>query len=798
MEFKDFDDLNPEKENDLDLSSNDSEVFDLNSFIFNDNNATEQPVIKNSKKKKRFFNKTNILRTILTMFLVCVITGCIVAGSLIVYVFTFVDGKMDEDLYRLELSYTTTIYSQNSDGNWVEYQRLHGGDNRIWVDYDKDLAMANDPDYKGIPQNLANAFIAIEDKRFMDHDGVDWRRTIMAFVNMVVPTRSKFGGSTITQQLVKNLTADDDQKASRKVREIMRARFLEGKYTKEIILECYLNTISMGKGMCGVEVPAEYYFGKKVYELSLAECASLAAITKSPESYRPDKKPENNLDRRNDVLYEMYDQGYITKEEYDAAVAEELVVVADSSALKETEINSYFTDALIEDVIDTLTKVYGYEPSHASVNFYNGGYKIYSTIDPKVQKSLENVFTDTKYALAGKKGATMQGAMTVMDYQGHIKGLVGGIGKKTENRVLNRATSSPRQPGSTIKPLTAYSLAIEKNFITYSSFVNDMEQVYYKDTVDEWTPVNWYKSYWGRIPLKRAIEQSTNTVAVQLVDLVTPKEASKFLTETLQFKNLNKHDVYYAPLGLGGTNGGVTTEQSAAAFAIFGNKGLYYEPVTFVELYDQYGNLIAENKKAPTVAISEDTATIMNRLLQNVVTTNGATGDDLLPYMQNVKVYAKTGTSDDANDLWFVGGTPYYVASAWCGFDSPQDISQTKIALKMWGSVMSQVHADLPEKDFEYSSYVQCRLYCLETGEIATDLCPVSDYGWYKMSNQKVCSKHGGESLDINTESGASDYLNSSEESSSGEETSSSTTSGETSSSESSSDTSAQTQTTSE
>ncbi len=758
MENKDFEKFN--NNDNFDLSSNDSEVFDLNSFATEEDQTDYNSFdVKNDAKgktvKKKFFCRANLVKVLLTSFLVFLITGCLVAGTLLVYVFAFVDGTMDEDLNNLELSYTTTIYVQNEDGGWEEYQRLHGEDNRIWVDYNKEKAIAKDPSYTGIPQNLANAFIAIEDKRFMDHDGVDWKRTFGALVNMVFPMRSKFGGSTITQQLVKNLTSDKDQKASRKVREIMRARYLEGKYTKETIIECYMNTVSMGKGMCGVEVPAEYYFGKNINQLTLAECASLAAITKSPEYYRPDKNPENNLDRRNDVLYEMYDQGYITKEEYDEAVSEELNVVADDSVLKETEINSYFVDALIDEVIQTIMDVYGYEEAHAAKNFYNGGYKIYASLDPKIQASLENVFTDTAYALAGKNDAKLQGSMTVMDYEGHIKGLVGGIGEKTENRGLNRATMSIRQPGSTMKPIAAYAPALEKDLITYSSIVNDKKTMY-----GNWYPVNWYGSFWGNITVKYALERSVNTIPVYLVDLLTPKASYDFLTQKLGVTTLNSNDINYSPLGMGGTNGGLTTVESAAAYAVFGNNGLYYEPSTFVELYDQYDTLIASHNTQPTVALSEDTATIMNHLLQNVVYGGSGTGRGAGSYVPHMKIYAKTGTSNNENDLWFVGGTPYYVASCWCGYDQQQSISQSGIAMKMWGNVMSQIHKDLPAKTFVDSRYVQCRIYCVDTGELATDACPVGGYGWYKMTGQKVCSKHGGHEIDVNTQQGVQDYLN--------------------------------------
>ncbi len=763
--------VNSEEDSGVDLSSNDSAVFDLNSFSEETEDAeVDKPKAKNKKvqKKHKILNKNNVLMSILTVFLVFLISGCMVAGTFFIYVFAFVDGTMKEDLNNLEMSYTTIIYVQDKNGEWVEYQRLHGEENRIWIGYDLEKASAKDPDYTGIPQNLANAFVAIEDKRFLEHDGVDWKRTIAAFANMVIPVSSSgFGGSTITQQLVKNITDDDDRKASRKVREIMRARYLEGNYSKETILECYMNTIAMGKGMCGVAVPAEYYFGKHVSELSLAECASLAAITKQPEYYRPDKNPENNVKRRNDVLYEMLDQGLITEDEYDEAVKEELRVVADSDALRENvEINSYFVDALIEEVIVALMKYNGYTREEAISDFYNGGYKIYSTMDPDVQETLEKVFTDPKFAITNKDGVPLQGAMTILDYEGNVKGMVGGIGEKTGNRGYNRATMSVRQPGSTIKPLAAYAPAIEYDLINYSSIMEDKKTVYYEGKEYEWSPENWYDGFKGNMLMEYALRRSVNTIPVALIDLLTPQRAFDFVTDNLKLSNLNpKADANYSSLGMGGTNGGMTTLESAAAFSVFGNKGLYYEPTTFVSIYDRYGELIASNERAPSVALSEDTALIMNHLLRNVVTVSDATGYMLNDYMSNMPVYAKTGTSNSgeyANDLWFAGGTPYYVASCWCGYDSNQSITKSyeKTALKMWGEVMSEIHKELPEKSFEESRYTQCRLYCKETGRLATDACPVGGYGWYKLSGQSSCSEHQGNVITADTEEEIYDYLN--------------------------------------
>ena len=757
--FDDLNDSNSTEAND-DLLSSDSDVLDLNNLFSNDvSDVNENPdeSIVNKNKQTKIGQKKSVWRTVIAIFLVCVMLGCVGVGALVGYVILFVDGTMDENLNALTLNYSTTIYVQNDNKEWIEYQRLHGEENRIWVDYNRDKAKNKDPEYSGIPQYLADAFVAIEDKRFFDHEGVDWRRTFGAFINMVTNrTTSGYGGSSITQQLIKNLTKDNDRSADRKLREIMRARYLESKFVKEVIIECYMNTIAMGNGLYGVEVAAEYYFGKNVNELTLAECASLAGITNLPEKYRPDKNPENNKKRRDLVLSLMHTQKLITTEEYEAAVAEPLNVVADKSILKETEINSYFVDALIDDVVAALMDKYGWEKERAETNFYNGGYKIYATLNPKIQSAMEKVYTDKSYNIKGNKGEALQGSMVVMDYSGNVLGLVGGMGEKTANRGLNRATMSPRQPGSTIKPLSAYAPAIENNLITYSSIVDDKSTYYNKNT---WRPVNWYKHYKGNVTVEYALEISMNTIPVYLVDLLTKQNSFDFLNKTLGFIDLTAKDIDYSPLGMGGTNGGVTTLQSAAAFAIFGNKGKYFEPITFTKIYDQYDNVVITNESESTVAISEDTAVIMNKLLQNVVTGAEGTGGAAKSYIPHMDFYAKTGTANHTHDVWFVGGTPYYVASSWCGYDELQTIDDSKRARKMWGAVMGAIHKNLESKSFPKSDYVECRLYCSETGLIAKEGCPVNKYGWYKTTGQKYCSEHEGEVIKIKDEKSAVEYL---------------------------------------
>ena len=702
------------------------EVFDLNSYR---SQASSQQ--KGKKKKRRKKTKEKIFRAVLASFMVCIMLACVVIGGFLIYVFNFIEGDFGVNLEDLKLNCTTTVYVQEGTDQWVEYQRLHGNVNRIWVAYED------------IPDNLKNAFVAVEDKRFLSHGGIDWRRTFSAFANYFLHFySSNQGGSTITQQLVKNLTGDNAQTPQRKVREIMRARHLEMTYSKETILECYLNVVSMANNISGVEVAANYYYNKSVDELTLAECASLAAITKHPEKYRPDTKPEENKERRNLVLKLMYDQELISSEEYESAKNEEMNIVADPANIKQVSVNNYFVDALIDDVIDDLKTLYNVSDEDASTMFYNGGYQIYSTMDPDIQKTVDTVFSNSKAYGLKSNGVSMQGAITVMDYSGHIVGMAGGIGEKTENRGFNRATMAVRQPGSTMKPIAAYAPAIEKNLITYSSVVNDKRTKY-----GSWSPTNWYGGYWGNITVHYALERSVNTIPVYLVNQLKPENSYKFLTDNLGITTLKDSDKNLSALGMGGTDTGLTTTESAAAFATFGNLGKYYTPTTYYYVTDMHGNEVLRYNDTGIQAMGEDTACVMNHLLQTVVYGSNGTGLGSGSYVRNMRIYAKTGTSNDTKDLWFVGGSPYYVASCWTGYDDNRTINSASIAMKMWGAVMKPIHSGLKAKSFAESKYVSQRYYCAETGLLATENCTSKRTGYYKNSYLPTCSLHGGKLL---------------------------------------------------
>lgn len=636
------------------------------------------------------------LLIIATVFLIFVIPTYIRSERKIDF---FSSNQIVGNIRNMEINMTSVIYVQNEKGGWEEYQRLHGTENRIWVGIDK------------VPQYLKDAFISIEDERFKTHSGVDWKRTAAAVGNKLLKfDSSEFGGSTITQQLIKNVTNDKGRNAMRKFREIVRALLVERQLSKTEILEAYLNTIPLGNGICGVQVASNYYFNKDVSELTLTECAALAAITKNPTEYNPVSGEKANTKRRRTVLDKMLELEKISYEEYDKAYNTPLVLDDSREDDLEIEINSYFVDALIDQVINDLAEKYNLSASLASTMFYNGGFKIYATVNPKIQSKMEEVYLDidTYFPQTVKKDngdkVHVQSAMTVMDYSGHIVGIVGGAGEKTANRGLNRATDSPRQPGSTMKPIGVYALAIEKDIVNYTSSVLDKPiKNYYADGKSG--PKEWYGYYKGTVRLNYAIRKSMNTIPVRLLQEIGIDTSYDFLVNKLHCKHLVEADKNLAALALGGTNYGITTTESAAAYAIFGNQGIYHKPTTYYKIERPNGEVVLKYNETGEQAISPASATVMNHLLQEVVYGSEGTGRGIAGY-NSMKAYAKTGTSSESNDLWMVAGTPYYVGSVWYGFDLQKEVNNGGAAAKIWKDVMRDVHKGLEKKEFEDSEDV--------------------------------------------------------------------------------------------
>lgn len=651
---------------------------------------------------------------------------CLVAGA--AYIKFYISPSIDIDLDDFRLNFTSFVYyTDRETGQEVRFEELHGNENRVWVDYED------------IPKQLIDAYISIEDSRFEKHNGVDWKRTIGAAINYVVKIRDNFGGgSTITQQLIKNITGDDDQSVKRKIQEVMRALELEKKYEKEDIIELYLNTIYLGQNAYGVKAAAVAYFGKELDQLTLEECAAMAALPKNPYKYDIQRFPDNNKERRTTVLKEMFDNGKITKEQQDAA---NLAIVSTENGVRiqDASEQSYFVDEVIMSVVEDLMSEKGYSKAVASQLVYTGGLKIMTTIDPKVQAIVDSVFAneDNLPGVLGKDGKMPQASMVISDpYTGQVVALYGGRGVKEGKLVLNRATRTKRAPGSAIKPLTVYAPAFEYGVITPNMVMADAP-VNFELRESGW-PKNYYNYYRGQMTMMKAVEVSNNPIPVQILQKMGTEKAFNFAHVNLGLKSLvekrtttntkgqttMKTDIDYSPLAMGGLTDGVTVQEMAGAYSAFTNNGVYNEPVVYTMVYDSDGNVLLDNTPESHVAMSEKTATYTLEVLKNVVTGSEGTGKQAA--LKGIEVGAKTGTTNDDKDRWFVGITPYYSAVVWFGYDTPQAIKgvgSTNPALAIWKQVMVPLHEPLENRKFVQNVELKSVGVCADSGLLPTEYC---------------------------------------------------------------------------
>lgn len=713
------------------------------------------------KKTSKSVNKTPLKerKGLLAFLAVCftvLMIGVICCSYVLHNVIKTVHGDrlIDLEFYKQNQDQTTIIYAYDESNKPVELVRVHGSQNRVWVESEN------------MSEWLGKSFVALEDKRFEKHHGVDWVRTIGG----VVKSKFKQGGSTITQQLIKNLTGEDGRTINRKYNEILSALNLEKHYDKPIILEAYLNTIYLGEGCYGVKTAAEKYFGKDVKDLNLAECACIAAITQFPGAYDPlvypinEKASENQSmslkDRQVMCLKMMLEQKMITKEQYEEAANYKLIftnsddyVPSDEMLEKErtndNEIWNYYVDYVISSVIKDL-KAAGYSNYEATRMIYSGGLRIYSAVDLKIQDIVEDVYTNRKSfpkeAVSDPKDAS-QSAITIMDYSGRVVAICGGAGEKTENRSNNRAVSAVRQPGSSIKPLTIYAPAIEDNFITWSSKIKNYGIM--------WDGGIWPTNYGGDsgspnsyVTAQYALSISYNTVPAQILMMMGFEKSYGYLTDTFHISTFRNEDRYTpSPLATGGSKGGTTTLEMAAAFASFGNGGQYYKPYCYYEVTDSSGeNIILKSASEPEQAISPETSYIMNQLLRTVFT--GSVGTARGYGVKGFTTFGKTGTTTDNFDRWCVAGTPYYIAAVWFGYDyNKQIMASGNPAGRIFKTIMDKVHEGLAVKSFDqFSDKVVQRTYCTRTGLLASSSCPSTAVGWYKMSNlPAMCAGCKGE-----------------------------------------------------
>ncbi len=702
-------------------------------------NAKKKRKPKKARTAKQIKRRSIIFTAFWCCFLIAAIVGLTVVGYIVHDVVSVVNGDkvIDLNVYKENQDQTTIIYAYDDDKKLIELKSLHGAENRIWVDIDK------------IPQDFQDAFICLEDKRFLSHHGVDWYR-----VASILTKGGSQGGSTITQQLIKNLTQENKRTFVRKYREIEYALNLEKYYDKNEILEAYMNTIYLSHGCYGVQTASEYYFGKDVSELTLAECACLAAITQYPSANDPTIHPEDNYYRAKVCIYAMLDQGCITQEEYDEAhdqlekgltFTEGKKKVSSKEKDEDVEeketVNSYYIDYVIDSVIDDLIEKYDYTYQQANNKLYSGGLRIYAAIDMKVQEQMEEIYVNR----IGFANDEVQSSMTIMDYEGRVCGIMGGAGEKTENRSLNRAADSPRQPGSSIKPLSVYSVAIENNEVTWSTMLPNYGIMTLDGMIWPRNQGGWVGGPDDLIPVQKGIARSLNTISAQTLKRVGVHTSFEWLVNNMHISTAVTEGEYsdegYSQLATGSMSYGITTLEMAAAYATFGNGGVYYKPYCYYKVTDSTGKtiLLQHDDKGEQV-MSGDTAEIMCKLLQTVTTDPSGTGGAYS--VAGFPTMAKTGTTTDSFDRWFAGGTPYYVAAVWYGYDKNREVTDSgNPAGKIFREIMNPLHENLDRsKTFVTSNTVVQRAYCLATGNLATDSCANTAMGWYSASHlPKTC-----------------------------------------------------------
>ena len=754
----------------------------------------------------------------------CVVVTCVGIGSVRGVIANAPDV---ENVDIMPLGYATFLY--DDEGNQI--RKLAAPDaNRLPVSIDQ------------IPLDLQHAVVAIEDERFYEHNGIDVRGILRAAVKgLTSGGHFSEGASTITQQLLKNnvftnWTNESTQieRITRKLQEQYLAVQIEEKIgDKNVILENYLNTINLGAGAYGVQAASRQYFNKDVWDLNLSECATLAGITQAPTKYNPISNPKENAKRRKEVLQHMLDQEYIDQAQYDEALNDDVYSRIQAAQAEQTQtdsnIYSYFEDALNQQIINDLMNIKGYTKTQAQNMLYSGGLKVMTTQSPSIQKILDEEYADpsnypdyVQYALdyaltvktpAGEQvnyskemmklyfqnedpsfdllfdsqeeGQTYvdrykadilsdgsqvvaervnfapqpQSSMTVIDqHTGYVKAMIGGRGEKTASLTMNRATDSTRQPGSTFKIVSTYAPALNELGMSLATTFEDEPYNY-----PSGQPVkNASGSYSGTTTIRTAIRNSINVVAVKCLEQVTPELGLQYLdnfgfstlahgTEADTDANGNVYTDANLPMALGGLTYGITNIDLCAAYATIANSGNYIKPVYYTKILDHNGNVLIENTSAEKSVIKESTAFLLTSAMEDVVQQGTGTACQL----DNMAVAGKTGTTDQYNDLWFAGFTPYYTCVVWSGYDDNQKIPDDarNFHKNLWRKVMSRIHEGLEYRDFQQPSSVEKISICSETGLLPRTGCPViEEYFDVGTVPTEYCDQHFYEVPDEETE----------------------------------------------
>lgn len=719
----------------------------------NNNKHTENDK-KEKGKKKGFWKRHRKLALFLKICIILIILLIIIGAGAVVAIFANDDWSMSKDDLTLK-SIDTIIYDK--DGN--EIANVSGEEKRRTVSLGE------------IPKTVQDAYISIEDKRFYQHKGVDVKRTAGATVTYILNRgHSSYGGSTITQQLIKNLKDDKSDSGlagiQRKIREMSRAYKVEKMLSKDQILELYLNTIFVGGegNLHGVELASRYYFNKSVGELDLAESAFLAGINHAPNSYNPFNGSDNSeliKKRTKTVLAEMKDLGKITEEEYNNAKAEvdeglkfEKGNTATNSSM------SYLARAALNQVIQQYAEKNDVSKEIAQTMIEGGGYKIYTTQDSNIQSNMEEVYRSGDYIYAGvqkkdgnKINTHTQSAMVIIDHKnGYVVGCMGGLGDDVDSNGQNRATQSVRQPGSSMKPIASIAPALESGIITAATI--------YDESSTDFGNYHPTSSGLGLITVRKAIEKSANTTEVKIMSELGPSNSIAFLrkmgiTSLVTAKENKEHNDENLAMVLGGLTYGISPLEMAGAYAAIANGGVYITPTFYTRMEDASGNIVLEPVQEKTRVMSEANAYIEQTILRGPV---GAGGTAPYAKVSGQDTGGKTGTTTDNKDRWFCGFTPYYTAATWYGYDIPEDLSTSYAnvsnkAARIWVRIMDNIHKGLESAEFEKPSNVVSATICLDSGKVATEACSRT-YTEYFVKGTVPGDCEGHTKLTICTETG--------------------------------------------
>ena len=669
-------------------------------------------------------------------------------GIAALYVRKNINYQSDEELFKkAKEEQTVYYYAYNGFGELEEVYKSSKNSMREWTDF------------RDIGDNLKKGFLSMEDRKFYEHNGVNYKRTFLAIINHIFKLRKSFGASTITQQVIKNISGDNEASIGRKVKEIFRAFNLERNHSKDDIFELYLNIIPMAGNIYGVGAASEIYFNKDPANLSLAEAATLVGITNAPTKYNPYANPEQCTEKRNRVLYAMLDTGAISETEYNSAISEPLKL---NYGRGNFGISSWFVETANEDVLNDISNKY--ELSRAAARLMLNGSHVILTMNTNIQKIMEDYFSNSEN-LSDKFNEGLNYSMVISDpYTGDLLGIIGNGGEKNGNLLFNYATT-PVTPGSVIKPIALYAPLLEDGTISWATMVDDAPVSYINTNEEEIPyPKNTPDIYEGMIDISEALKKSKNTVAVRLYNILGAERIFRHLKDDYDFNTLVEResmtnggiisDLNTAPLALGQLSYGVSLRKLTEAYTVFPNEGILCNGRTYTTVYDKEGKVLIDKEVKKNRIYSIETAQIMNQLLSGVVADGTARQVTL---KESVDTAGKTGTSGNDRDRLFIGYTPYYTAGIWCGYGkSGKEVGHNSPShLKIWDEVMKKVHQELVFTDYSEAtrSFDTSNLiiapYCSKSGEVPTEWCNLDDeanvkmgYFDYKKTPQKQCEYH--------------------------------------------------------